>query len=78
MDIGSIISASTGKDIPQLGGSQDSLSSKRKPQKAQKRQKAAEDEDEEEEDGDYKGDEKAKQKGKGIFGKLKDSLGIDE
>ncbi|MCL5442203.1 MAG: hypothetical protein M1603_00760 [Candidatus Marsarchaeota archaeon] len=76
MDIGSIISASTGKDIPQLEGSQDSLSSKRKPQKAQKKQKA--DEDEDEEDSDYKGDQKAKQKGKGIFGKLKDSLGIDE
>ncbi|MGC8537672.1 MAG: hypothetical protein ACP5MZ_01650 [Candidatus Micrarchaeia archaeon] len=78
MDIGSIMSASTGKDIPQLEGSQDSLSAKRKPQKPQKRQKVEEDEDEDEKASDYNGSQQAKQKGKGIFSKLKDSLGIDE
>ena len=86
LNIGDIIYASTGKEIQQLNGLQDSLSSGRKPQKQQKVQQRRqnketddyEDEDVEEEPTQSNSKYNDRDKGKGIFGKLKNTLGIEE
>ena len=90
LNLEEIVSTSTGRDIPQIGGSQNSLSDKRKPIKQQKKQKKEDNgekknityEDYEDIDEERPTQSNVKEKGRGksngIFGKLKNSLGIEE
>ncbi|MEM0149300.1 MAG: hypothetical protein QXW10_00175, partial [Candidatus Micrarchaeaceae archaeon] len=86
LNIGDIISTSTGKEIQQLGGSQDSLSpyhrNTQKQHRGQQKRQNKESDDyenmEEEEPMQSSSNEKGKGRGKGIFGKLKNTLGIEE
>ncbi len=78
LNLNEIISASTGKEMPKTDGLQGNLSAKRIPQKQSKKQQQPQQADTDYDDTEDERPTQSSGKGKGIFGRLKNSLGIEE